>query len=159
MSITFMVHYSLHWTDHGADDIYLWSFAIKHVVWLHHCLPNYNSGITPLEFLTTNKDDHRDLSISHVWGYPIFVLDPKLQNYQKIPKYNWRYCLGQLLGFSEQHSSLIANVLHINTSNISPQYHVVFDNLFETVYNTGENYPKVDEICNNLFYHKRDWYV
>ena len=25
------------------------------------------------------------------------------------------------------------------------------------MYSTGKNYPKVDTICNNLFYHKRDW--
>ena len=28
-----------------------------------------------------------------------------------------------------------------------------------TVYITEENDPIVDEICNNLFDHKRDWYV
>ena len=32
----FMVHYSLHWSDHGADYISLLSFAIKHAVWLHN---------------------------------------------------------------------------------------------------------------------------
>ena len=95
-----MVHYSLHWTDHGVDEILLWSFAVKHDVWLHNCLPNYCSGITPLEFLTRNKADHQNLSISHVWGCPVFVMDPKLQNDQKILKCNQRFCLVNLLGFS-----------------------------------------------------------
>ena len=48
---------------------------------------------------------------------------------------------------------------HIDTGNIYPQYHVVFDNLFETVYSTGENDPIVDVICNKLFDRERDWYV
>ena len=36
----------------------------------------YHYGITPLELLTRNKADHLDLSRSHVWGCPVFVLDP-----------------------------------------------------------------------------------
>ena len=156
---TFMVHSSLHWTYHGADEISLWYFSIKYAVWFHNCLPNYRSGITPLEFFTSNKADHRELSISYVWEYPIFVLDPKLQFDKKMKKYNWRYCLGKFLGFSEHHSSLIANVRHINNGHISPQYQVVFENLFETVYITGENDLKVNAVCNNLFDQKHYWYV
>jgi hypothetical protein len=39
------------------------------------------------------KTDDRDLLRSHVWGCPTFVLDPKLQNDQKIPKWNKRSVL------------------------------------------------------------------
>ena len=84
-------------------------------------LPNYRSGITPLELLTSNKADHRDLSRSHVWGCPVFVLDPKLQNDQNIPKWYRHCCLGKLIGFSEHHYSLIGNVCHLKTGHISPQ--------------------------------------
>ena len=53
-----MVHTYLHWIYHGADEISLWSFAVKHAVWLNIFLPNYHSGITPLEFLISNKADY-----------------------------------------------------------------------------------------------------
>ena len=36
MARTFMLHTSLHWKDHGADEIILWSFYVKHAVWLHN---------------------------------------------------------------------------------------------------------------------------
>ncbi len=36
MARTFMVHASLHWTEHGVDDISLWPFAVKHAVWLYN---------------------------------------------------------------------------------------------------------------------------
>ena len=85
------------------------------------------------------------------------MLYPKLKNYQRITKWNQRSRLGQLFSFSENHSSLIANVHHLKIGHVYPQYHTVFDDLFETVYITGENDPKVDAICNNLFDHKRDW--
>ncbi len=35
MACSFMIHASLHWTEQGSDDISLWSFAVKHAVWLH----------------------------------------------------------------------------------------------------------------------------
>jgi hypothetical protein len=46
-----MVHASLHWSDHGVDDISLWPFAVKHAVWLHNRVPNRESGLTPLELV------------------------------------------------------------------------------------------------------------
>jgi hypothetical protein len=80
MAWTFLVHSSLHWKDMGADDISLWPFAVKHAVWLYDRVPNYESGLTPLELLTKQKADHRDILCSYVWGCPGYVLKPKLQN-------------------------------------------------------------------------------
>ena len=71
MARIFMVHYSLYWIDKGANDMSLWSFAINKSVWLHNCLPNYRSVITPLELITINKADHCDLSRSNVWRSPL----------------------------------------------------------------------------------------
>jgi len=68
MAHTFLLHSSLHWTDMGTDDISLWPFAVKHVVWLYNRITNYESGLTPLELLTKQKADHRDIIRSHVWG-------------------------------------------------------------------------------------------
>ena len=90
MACTFLVHLSLHWTDMGADNISLWPFAVKHVVWLYNHVPSFESGLTPMEFFTKQKADHRDILRSHVWGCPAYVLKPKLQNGQKRPKWNRR---------------------------------------------------------------------
>jgi hypothetical protein len=85
---------------------------VKHAVWLYNRVPNRLSGLTPLELLTKSKADHRDLLLSHVnvWGCPTIVLDPELQNDQKLPKWNRRARVGQFLGYSDEHSSLVANV-------------------------------------------------
>ena len=79
MARTFMVHYSFHWKNHDKDDISLWSFAVKHYLWLHNRLPNYSSGITPIYILTINKADHLYLRKLHVWVCTVFVLNPKLK--------------------------------------------------------------------------------
>jgi hypothetical protein len=110
MARTFMVHVSLHWTEHGVDDLALWGFAVKHDAWIYNRVPSRSSGLTPLELLTKTKVDHEDFLRTHVWGCPVFVLDPKLQDGKKIPKWNRHSRLGHFLGFSNEHSSLVANV-------------------------------------------------
>ena len=55
------------------------------------------------------------------------------------------------MGFSDEHSSLVANVRNLSTGFVSPQFHVVFDDLFQTVSSSGDNDPVIDAICNNLF--------
>ncbi len=39
----------------------------------------------------------------------------------------------------------------MKTGFVSPQYHVVFDDLFETVFSSGANDALVDSICENLY--------
>jgi hypothetical protein len=129
----------LRWTDRGLDDIFLWPFAVKHAVWLYNCVPNRLSGLTPLELLTKSKADHRDLLRLHVWGCPAIVPDPKLQNDQQLPKWSRCACVGQFWGYSDEHSSLVVNVLHLSTGHVSPRFHVVFDDLFGIVICNGDN--------------------
>ncbi len=38
----------------------------------------------------------------------------------------------------------------MKTGYVSPQYHVVFDDLFKTVFSSGANDALVDSICKNL---------
>jgi hypothetical protein len=73
MARTFMVHASLHWTEHGVNDISLWPFAVKHAVWLYNRVPNRESGLTPMELITKQKVDHSDLLGLHVWGCPAYI--------------------------------------------------------------------------------------
>jgi hypothetical protein len=63
----------------------------------------------------------------------VYVLDASLQDGKKIPKWNLCAHLGLFLGFSKLHSSLVPLVLNVAIGHISPQYHVIFDNKFETV--------------------------
>ncbi|KAL7549760.1 hypothetical protein ACHAWF_013025 [Thalassiosira exigua] len=76
-----------------------------------------------------------------------------------VPKFNRRAQQAQCLGFSDQHSSLLALVRHLGTSFVSPQYHVVFDNKLERVYSAGADDEVVDAIYKDLFENSRDWYV
>jgi hypothetical protein len=86
-----------------------------------------------------------------VWGCPAIVLEPQLQNNKKLPKWNRCALVGHFFGYSDEHSSLVANVRHLSTSYVSPQFHVVFDDLFETVVCNGDNAAVINSICDGLF--------
>ena len=141
-----------------VDDLSLWYFAVKHYVWVYNWLPNQISVITPMEMLTKTKSNYWYLRRSRDWVFPVYFLEAKLQNNQKLPKWNWRSCLGQFLGFSEEHSTLVANVCHLRTGYILPQYRLVFDDLFKIAVRLGYNEPAIDNICNYFFDSSRDWY-
>ena len=154
-----MAHALIHWPADGADEIRLWAFAFQHTAWLYNRLPNPKTGLTPLEVLTKTKVDHRDLLRSHVWGCPVYVLDPKLQDGKKIPKWNRRSRLGQFLGFSDEHSSLVGRVWNLTTNYVSPQYHLVYDDLFQTIFNDTKLVDStVGTVFDELFENERDWY-
>jgi hypothetical protein len=65
----------------------------------------------------------------------------------KLPKWNRHARTGQSLGFSCEHSSLVALVCNSHTGYVSPQYHVVFDNTFSIVFNDGKSSAELVKIC------------
>ena len=73
-----------------------------------------------------------------------------------IPKWNRRSRLGQFLGFSQQHLTLVANVRHLTTGYVSPQYHCVFDDLFTTVYGVDKPNDVMDALVQMLWENSRD---
>ena len=159
MARSFMIHAALNWGEDGSDEISLWSFAVDHAAWLYNRIPQRGSGLTPMELITNTKANHADLLRTHVWGCPVYVLEARLQDNQKIPKWNRRARMGQFLGYSRQHSSTVALVRNLHTGYVSPQYHVVFDDKFETVFHDGKSPEQIDTICNNLFESQRECYV
>ena len=104
-----------------------------------------------MEMLTKTKSNHRDLRRSHVWVCPVYVREAKFQNNQKLPKWNRRSSLGQFLGFSEEHSTLVAIVRQLQTGYILPQYHLIFDDSFKKPVFLGDNDPVIDNIFYKIF--------
>ena len=74
------------------------------------------------------------LSNCHFLGFPTYVLEPKFQKPGvKIPKWDTRIRRGVNMGFRKIHSTQVVLLLNFLTGSISPQYHVVFDDMFYTV--------------------------
>ena len=94
------------------------------------------SGLSAIEIWRRSVFDPVSETFSnfHVWGCPTYVLEPKLQKPGvKIPKWDPRSRRGVNMGVSEMHSTQVVLVLNLFAGSISPQYHVVFDDMFSTV--------------------------
>ena len=81
----------------------------------------------------TNADesilDELDMADFHTFGSPCYVLENATHN----PKWNPRLSLQIFVGFSLHHARNVAMVLNPYTGLVSPQYHIVFDNHFQTL--------------------------
>ena len=138
-SCALMLHFVLHWPQMASKSANLWPFAIDLAIHTWNRLPARNLHLSPLELLAGGAfGDYSHLQYSHVFGCPVYVLDPKMQDAKKIPKWKRRARRGVYLGISKEHSSTVHLVLNPETGAISPQYHCVFDDTFSTVFSDGQ---------------------
>ena len=142
-----MIHAALHWPETAQDMPSLWAFAMDHSVYLWNNTPHFSTGLSPLEKFAGTSMDHSHLRHLHVWGCPTFVLDPRLQDGKRVPKWTRRARQGQNLGYSSAHGSSIALIRNLETGSVSPQFHCVFDDWFHTVY----SFPKDEPIPANAW--------
>ena len=135
-----MIHAALRSPEgHITGD--LWPMAMDHAVWLYNRIPKRQSGLSPYELWnrSTLSPTRELFGDCHVWGSPCFVLSPKLQKSGvKIPKWQPRSRKGIYLGFSPFHSSTVGLVLNLQTKSISPQWHIVVDDGFTTVFRNDD---------------------
>ena len=131
-----VLHSSLCW-KHGIDRS-LWSMAVKYTTHVYNHLVN-DKGITPDNLFTGSTIPRHTLKDPHVFGCPVYMLDPVLQAVKKLPRWIPQHHRGIFAGFSPKHSSNVPFILKLQTETISPQYHVVFDDTLTTVESIPEN--------------------
>ena len=75
------------------------------------------------------------LSHFHTFVCPVYILDTRLQSVGGggPPKWDPRASLGIYLGHSPSHAGSVALVMNPKISIVSPQFHLVFDDNFESV--------------------------
>jgi hypothetical protein len=131
MARSMLLHMAIYWPDQFSED--LWPLALDYAALLHNHVPKRGQGLAPIEHFCGTRLNCSYLRRARVFGCPSFVLDPKLQDGKKLPKWKPRSRQGQFLGFSADHSTSVSLILNIQTGSISPQFHVVFDEKFTTV--------------------------
>jgi hypothetical protein len=137
---TMQIHADLCWPD--ASNRELWPMALAHAVSLHNT-PNMKTGRSPEEVWTRSHSTHSRLCNVHVWGCPLYILDPRGQAGHKLPACDPCSRHAQNMGFSPLHASSVALTRNLTTGNISPQFHVVYDDFFETMHTNDDNPPDV----------------
>lgn len=154
-----LLHCSLHWPAEFSPD--LWPFAVDYACWVYNHTPG-DCGFSPIELLSGTRVPCILLDRLRVWGCPAYVLDPRLQDGHKIPKWEPRSRQGQFLGFSDLHSSTIGLVRNLRTGFISPQYHIVYDEMFSTVTSPAPIPSSIsfwEDLWEHLFRTSRDLYL
>ena len=136
MSRTMMLHAGIHWPDLVNSS--LWPMAMEYAAYIYNHTPNMESGQAPIDIFTRTVVPRQRLLDLHVWGCPAYVLEPKLQDGKKIPRWKPRSGRGVFLGLASKYASSVPLVLNPSTLHISPQFHVVFDDLFTTVLSQSE---------------------
>ena len=111
-----MLHATLHWTAYAK--VKLWPMAINYVVSVFNRLPQLNTGVSPNKVWSQSRYTHEDFWRARVFGYPVYGLEPKLQDGKNILEWDPRAHLGMFVGFSYVYSSLVASVLYIHTGKI-----------------------------------------
>jgi len=128
-----LLHAQLRWPEQTPSD--LWPMAMQHSEHLLNVIPSASlDGFSAEERFCRSLKSTDQLRELHVWGCPAYVLEPTLQDGRKLPKWQPRSRRGQFVGWSPLHSSKVALVRNLVTGRISPQFHVVFDDWFETVH-------------------------
>ena len=104
------------------------------------------SGLSSIEIWSRSSFEPvpENLSNCHVWGCPTYVLEPKLQKPGvKIPKWDPSSQRGVTMGFRKMHSTKFGLFINLLTGSISPQYHVVFDDMLSSVMSSTASEPEV----------------
>ena len=150
-----LLHACVHWPQ--ETDINLWPFAVQYAAYIWNHLPDPKNDLSPEEiFYSSRRNTAVDpLSEARVFGCPVYVLDPKLQDGKKLPKWEPRCRRGQYLGFSSSHARNVALVRNTRTGFVSPQFHVVFDELYQTILSSDSNVPdeweQLFQNCRHLY--------
>jgi hypothetical protein len=126
-----MLHAAIHWPQ--VADPQLWPMAVKQAVYLWNHMPVESTGILPHDLFTRLRWAQSKFKDVHVWGCPVYVLDRRLSDGNKLPRWSARSQRCVYVGLSDQHATSVPLVLNLETGSITPQFHVVFDDWFATV--------------------------
>jgi hypothetical protein len=119
----------------NAIEANLWPYALKMANDVHLSTPSLKQTEAPSPLqVFAGVGVRPKIASFHPFGGPVYILDSALAAGKSLPKWEDRACVGIYLGPSPRHSRSVAMVLSLTTAGlVSPQYHVVFDDHFQTV--------------------------
>jgi hypothetical protein len=140
---TALLHAAHRWPT--AVNASLWPAALKNYVNLRNSLPTeyipqkkvgkrviraqYHSS--PLSKLSGTEVEP-NLDHFHPFGSPVYVLHNSLQSHHSHNKWTDRSRVGIFLSHSPHHASSVPLVLNTQTGLVSPQFHCIYDDAFDT---------------------------
>ena len=128
---TALIHAKKRWPS--AIETSLWPFALQNANEVANYTVNLQTGKVPIHEFSQLEPD---VVMRHfrTFGCPSYVLDSDLQSGKKHGKFKWsdRAKVSINLGPSPTHGRSVHLLLNIQTGMITPQFHVDFDDAFDT---------------------------
>ena len=115
---TMMLHQDLLWLD--QFDMCMWPFMLDQASYLYNHLPTSSSTLIPLKIYTGSKLDKSILRNEKLLGCLAYVLDPKLQDGNKLLKWDPQSRQGQYLGKPSAYASSVGVIRDVRTGHVSP---------------------------------------
>jgi hypothetical protein len=134
-----LIHAAIHWPE--VSDTALWPMAVAHAAFLWNHVPSPDTGLSPSDIFTKTRFPLEKLHDLHVFGCPAYVLDKKIADGRKLPRWTPRSDRCVYLGRADKFASSVYLVLNTATGSITPQYHVVLDDWFATVTSSIDALP------------------
>ena len=126
--------------------------VIQYTVYIHNHTPKQHNGLSLMEHWTKCISTHSQFINAHPWGVLLYILNTRLQNGFKISRFDPKAYQGIFTGNSPIHASTVGMILNPRTYRLSPQYHIIYDDYFETVPHDTENPPpNWKEFCIDNF--------
>ena len=83
IAITMVIHDELKYPDASENSLFL--MAMDHAIYLHNHGPHISRALSSYKVWTSSKSSHSALHNAHPWGYPAYVLEPRLRDGNKLP--------------------------------------------------------------------------
>ena len=120
----------------------LWPYAVRHAAEVRNTIPSTPSGASPIE-LYSQSEVGAQLKNFYTIFCPVYQLDSSLASGKKIRHWDSRSRLGINLGRSPRHARNVNLILNPATGLVSPQFHVCYDDFFESVRINKDNEPQL----------------
>ena len=134
---TTMLHASARWPKAFSD--HLWPYALRCVNETFISAPKRLDGKSALQIFSGTSVLPK-ANTFRPFGCPVYILDNRLQAGFKISKWHTRARVGLYLRHSPMHAKTVSLVLNISTGLVSPQFHIKFNDFFETVNTPDDNF-------------------
>ncbi len=113
-------------------------YALRYASYVRRSMPRKNHSKSPEEVIAKSKVCPTTKYLQP-FGCPVYVLQDALQGGYSIPKWDGRSRVGDYLGHSSQHAQNILLIMNAKTGYVSPQFHCLFDNPFDSKNNANFN--------------------
>ena len=128
MTRKMILHAKGRWSE--TINLYLRSYALRMDVHVHNNFPNSADASSRLETFTRIVVPPNS-SHYHTFSFPAYMITTEAEQ-GRFKKWEGRSLLGIYLGPSPHYSVAVSLLLNITTGNASPQFHVGYNDFFET---------------------------